>query len=64
MPIKIKCGHSRSAPACDLYAFLVTVQSSKLSILVSVLLLGVLALLPLPPANGRSFGLALGLPAI
>ena len=26
MPIKIKCGHLSSALACDLYAFLVTVQ--------------------------------------
>src|SRR6266851_2506870 len=39
-----KTGHSSSAPACDLYAFLVTVQEMNLSILVSVLLLGFLAL--------------------
>lgn len=40
---KSKTDHSSSAPACDLYAFLVP-QSMNLSILVSVLMLGFLAI--------------------
>src|SRR5208282_6066563 len=39
---KSKTGHSSSAPACALHAFLVTVHQLNLSILVSVLLLGFL----------------------
>jgi hypothetical protein len=41
---KSKTGHSSSAPACDLYAFLVKVQSMNVSTIVTVLLLGFLAL--------------------